>query len=244
MSHHDPTIGAARPRDYADPARLVEAAGAESAYCAPKSAGTLREQREVWIVTVQSTGLSIALVLAMLPTSVSRFDVAAAAGPEDFDVKVTVTARPPATGTVVVPLLVHVERYTPEHARLVMTDALKHGGYPGFVRALREAPRAGYFELDGRKVVVRWARQLVDPAGRTLSFVTEAPVYFAGSLRQGAKPTAGYEVAVMQLRMDRDGRGDGTLAAAARVKPLNVTGVQIDDYADTPLKITAASRHP
>ncbi len=195
-------------------------------------------------MTVQSTGLSIVLMLAILLPASARPHLTAVSGPEDFDVKVTVTARPPATGTVVVPLLVHVDRYTPEHARLVMTDALKHGGYPGFVRALREAPRAGYFELDGRKIVVRWARQLVDPAGRSLSFVTEAPVYFAGSLRQDAKPTAGYEVAVMQLRVDRDGRGEGTFAAAARVKPLNVTGVQIDDYADTPLKVTASSRHP
>ncbi len=196
------------------------------------------------MLTVSSTGLSLAIVLTMFAAASQQPAPAAPAGPEDFDVKVTVTARPPATGTVVVPLTVHIDRYTPEHARVTMTDALKHGGYPGFVRALREAPRAGSLDLDGRKFVIRWARQVPDDSGRNVSFITDAPVYFAGSTRRGAKPTAGYEVAVMQLRLDRSGRGEGTLAAAARVKPLDVTGVQLDDYAETPLKVTAVARVP
>ena len=181
-------------------------------------------------------------VVMLAAPSAQRGPATAPAGAEDFDVKVSVTAKPPAVGTVVVPLTVHLDRYTPEHARTLMTDGLKHGGYPGFVRALREAPRVGYLELDGRKFAVRWARQVPDDTGRTLSFITDAPVYFAGSTRKDAKPTAGYEVAVMQLRMSREGKGEGTLAAAARVKPLDVTGVQLDDYADTPLKITAVTR--
>jgi hypothetical protein len=197
----------------------------------------------VSIVTVSSTALPLALLVAMfaapLPQDPAR---PAPAGPEDFDVKATMTAPPPAVGTVIVPITVHIDRYTPEPARVTMTDGLKHGGYPGFLRALRDAPRAGYFDIAGRKIVVRWARQVPDDSGRTLSFVTETPVYFAGSALRGAKPTAGYEVAVMQLRLDRDGRGDGTLAAAARVKPLDVTGVQIDGYADTPYKVTAVTR--
>jgi hypothetical protein len=197
----------------------------------------------VSIVTVPSAALPLAIVVALLaapfPQSGTTPDPL---GPEDFDVKVTMTAPPPAVGTVVVPVTVHVDRYTPEHARVTMTDALKHGGYPGFLRALREAPRAGYFDIAGRKVVVRWARQIPDDSGRALSFVTDTPVYFAGSTRRGAKPTAGYEVGVLQLRLDREGRGEGTLAAAARVKPLDVTGVQIDGYAETPYKVAAVTR--
>lgn len=195
-------------------------------------------------MTVHFTSLSTALVLALFAAPLEQGAASIPGGPEDFDVKVTATARPPAVGTVVVPLTVHIDRYTPEHARVAMTDGLKHGGYPGFLRALREAPRAGYLELDGRKFVVRWARQVAADGGRRVSFVTDTPVYFAGSTRKDAKPTAGYEVAVLQLQMTRDGRGEGTLAAAARVKPLDVTGVQIDDYAETPLKVTAVARVP
>src|SRR5215218_6845354 len=102
----------------------------------------------------------IAALLAAAPGQ--RAGSAPAAGPEDFDVKVSVSAKPPAVGTVVVPLTVHVDRYTPEYARTTMTDALKHGGYPGFLRALRDTPRAGYLELDGTKFNIRWAREVAD----------------------------------------------------------------------------------
>jgi hypothetical protein len=221
----------------------------------------LRQKAEVSIVTVSSTVLPIAMALAVIaapsaqrgsPASAaqrggsppSAAATSPAAGTEDLDVKVSLIAPPPAVGTVIVPLTVHIDRYTPEHARTKMVDALRVNAYPGFLRALRESPRAGYFDLNGRKIVVRWARQVTDDSGRTLSFVTDAPVYFVGGALKNAKPTGGYEVAVMQLRMDKNGKGDGTLAAAARVKPLDVTGVQLDDYAEAPLKVTAVARVP
>jgi len=90
--------------------------------------------------------------------------------------------------------------------------------------------------------VIRWARQVDAAAGRTISIVTDTPVYFVGGGRRGAKPTAGYEVAVALLTLDKSGHGTGTMAAAARVKPGGETGVRIDDYAETPVKLAATVR--
>ena len=56
-------------------------------------------------------------------------------GPETFDAKATPTAPPPASSRVV-PMTIQIDRYTPEHARTTMTDALKYNGYPGFLHAL------------------------------------------------------------------------------------------------------------
>jgi len=168
---------------------------------------------------------------------------APAAAPETFDV--VATAMPnaaAATGGVTVPMMIRIDRYTPEHARTTVTDALKHGGYPGFLNALREAPKAGVLEAAGQTFVIRWAREVPTAAGRTLSFVTDTPVFFVGGGKRGAKPTAGYEVAVVQLTLDASGHGEGTMAAAARVKPGGETGVRIDSYAENPLKLTAATR--
>jgi hypothetical protein len=139
-------------------------------------------------------------------------------------------------------MVIHIDRYTPEHARVTMADALRYGGYPAFVRALREAPSAGHLELGGQKFTIRWARQVPGEAGRLISIVTETPVHFIGIGRAGAKSAAGYEVAVVQLTMHDSGRGEGTLAAAARVKLGGPSAVQIDDYAETPVKLTAATR--
>jgi hypothetical protein len=168
-------------------------------------------------------------------------------GPEAFDV--VATAKPSgahaATGGVTAPMSIRIDRYTPEHELVKMTDGLKHGGYPGFLTALRDAPQAGTLEVAGQKFVIRWARAVATSAGRTISLVTDTPVFFVGSGRRGAKPTAGYEVAVLQLIVDATGKGTGTMAAAARVTPGGATGVRIDQYAETPLTLavtTAAAR--
>jgi hypothetical protein len=86
-------------------------------------------------VTVFS-GVPAVLVLALL--------AAPQAGPETFDVIAKATPKggeTAASGAITVPLTIQIDRYTPEHDRTTMTDGLKYNGYPGFLRALRDAPR-------------------------------------------------------------------------------------------------------
>jgi hypothetical protein len=163
---------------------------------------------------------------------------------EIFDLTATASAGPGAVGTLTVPMVVQIDRYTPAHARTTMTDALKHAGYSGFLNALREAPIAGSLMIGDQTWTIRWARQLPSEAGRVISIVTDKPVAFVGGGRTDAKPRAGYEVAVAQFTVDRAGKGTGTMAAAARVKPGGETGVRIDDYAEKPVTLTAAVRAP
>jgi len=157
---------------------------------------------------------------------------------ETFDLTATASAGPGAVGTLTVPMVVQIDRYTPAHARTTVTDALKHSGYSGFLNALREAPIAGSLIIGDQKWVIRWARQVPGGSGRVISIVTDKPVAFVGGGKTDAKPRAGYEVAVAQFTVDASGTGTGTLAAAARVKPGGETGVRIDDYAEKPVTLT------
>lgn len=161
------------------------------------------------------------------------------AGPETFDLVGTASAGANAKGSLTVPMTVQIDQYTPDHDRTTMTDALKYNGYPGFLNALRGAPKAGTLDVAGDKFVIRWAREVPTPTGRTITLVTDAPVGFIGAGKRGAKPTAGYEVAVIQLTLDKTGHGTGTMAAAARVKPGGDTGVRIDSYSEKPVTLTA-----
>jgi hypothetical protein len=156
----------------------------------------------------------------------------------------TAAAGPGSVGTVTVPMVLQIDTYTPASARATVTDGLKYNGYPGFLKALRDAPIAGSLQIGDEKWVVRWARQQPGAASRAISIVTDAPVHFVGGGKQNAKPKAGYEVAVLQFTVDKSGHGSGTMAAAARVKPDAKEGFRIDDYAETPvkLKVTATSQ--
>jgi len=173
----------------------------------------------------------VALAEAQQPGSIGA--------PETFSA--TARAENKAGVAVSAPILVHVERFTPDFDRTTVQEALRIGGYPGFLTALRKAPDVGYVELAGRKTIIRWARQAASDTGRTIVVVTERPTAFLGG-QADAKPRAGYEVAVIQLKVDARGEGAGTMAAAARVRPGGETGVQIDDYAEAPITLTKVTR--
>ena len=57
-----------------------------------------------------------------------------------------------------------------------------------------------------------------------------------------AKPRTGYDVALIRLQVDDVGLGEGSMAAAARVRPGGDTGVEVDDYADKPIKLVTVVR--
>jgi len=78
--------------------------------------------------------------------------------------------------------------------------------------------------------------------GRTISIVTDAPMFFVGGGNVDAKPRAGFDVAIIQLNVDSIGLGTGSFAPAARVKPGGPTGVEVDDYAEMPVKLVTVRK--
>jgi hypothetical protein len=167
----------------------------------------------------------------------------AATAPEVF----TGTAQAKnATGAVSGTLEARVSRYTPEFDRGAVETALRLGGYPRFLTALRKAPQVGELIVGGSQpYAIRYAREKVDAGARTIILVTDMPVYFIGGGRgQPTKPREGFEVAVIQIQIDATGKGSGTMAGAARVRPDGDGGVLLDDYAEQPIALTGVTRKP
>jgi hypothetical protein len=150
-----------------------------------------------------------------------------------------------ASGAVSGTFEARISRYTPDFDRTTVETALRLGGYPRFLTTLRNAPQVGELVLGGgQPYTIRYAREKVEGAGRTIVIVTDRPVFFLGGARADAKPRAGYEVAVVQIQLDGTGRGKGTMAAAARVRPDGDGGVLLDDYAEEPVTLTDVTRKP
>ena len=149
-----------------------------------------------------------------------------------------------AKGAVSGALEVRLNRYTPEFDRKTVEAALKEGGYPRFLLALRNAPEVGQLVLaGGEPFSIRYAREKVEAGGRTIVLVTDKPVFFIGGGRNAStKPRAGYEIGVLQIQLDGKGQGSGTMAAAARVRPDGDGGVLLDDYAEEPIALTKLTR--
>jgi len=142
-------------------------------------------------------------------------------------------------------LEVRIRRYTPDFDRKTVEEALRLGGYPKFLPVLRGAPEVGQVVLGGGDpYTIRYARETVDAGARTIVVVTDRPVVFIGAGRADAKPRAGYEVGVLRIQLDANGKATGTMAGAARVRPDGNGGVLLDDYADAPIELTNITRKP
>lgn len=160
--------------------------------------------------------------------------------PETFTANMHATGA--AGGAGAATITIDVSRYTPDAERAAVETALKTGGYAGFVAALKKAPAVGAVKFGEKSWTIRWAREVTSTNKRTLTFVTDSPIFFVGGGAADAKPRTGYDVALIQLDVDDVGLGNGQMAAAARVRPGGESGVQIDDYADKPIKLSTVVR--
>lgn len=186
-----------------------------------------------------------ALFLLAAAVTALSFPGAAAQAPADGSAPETFSATAQvktATGPVSGPIQIHVRRYTPDFDRTTVETALKSGGYPAFLIALRKAPEVGTVAAGNQKVAIRWAREQKTAKGRTVVVVTEKPLFFVGRDSGDPKARAGYEVAVIELLVDDRGQGSGTMAAAARVKPDGEGGVRLDDFAEALITLEKVGR--
>lgn len=155
-------------------------------------------------------------------------------GPEVFNARASATTE---SGRGDVYVTIRVDRYTPEKNIAVMEKALKEGGTESFLTELRRAPVAGRLEIGTRSFGIRWARQRATDKGRAITFAVDSPVYFVGGGVPGAKDRTGFNVAVVQITIDDAGVGEGTMAPAAKVKPGGPTGVEVESYSESPVKL-------
>jgi len=190
-------------------------------------------------VVLRSAVAISALAVITLPPS-----VAAQHKPGDVPVDFSASAQGVgALGAVATTMKIHVDRYTADRDRTALLAALTKNGYQAFLPAFRKVPVVGYVQIKEQKWNLRWASQQTRDVGQTVTVATDQPMFFLGGMGANPKPRAGYELAVIRLELDTIGMGNGTLAAAARVKPnADATGVEVDDYAEEPMKLTSVTR--
>lgn len=132
---------------------------------------------------------------------------------------------------------IHIERLMNEADFKRVADALKFGGYPRFLTVLRELPPIGYVKIGDRQTELKYAHERSE-GGPRLVLGTDRPIFFVGAGAPDAKSKEGYEVGVIELDVDAKGIGQGTIAAAARVRPAPDGGVIVDDYAASLVRLT------
>jgi hypothetical protein len=71
--------------------------------------------------------------------------------------------------------------------------------------------------------------------------VTDQPLVFLGAGVPGARSKEGYDFAIIDIEVDANGRGSGTLAPAAKVT-LKQDAFVVEDYASEVVRLTGVTK--
>ena len=109
-----------------------------------------------------------------------------------------------------------VDRWSDEDELDMLLDALEKGQQP-LLRALRERKPVGSIRTSGSLAYdLRYAHQQIDADGRRRIFLaTERPMNYWELVNR--RPTLDYPITVVELMVDKQGEGEGTLAVATRL---------------------------
>lgn len=128
-----------------------------------------------------------------------------------------------------------VYNYTPTNQVRELNDALRRGGQDEMLRVISEM-KAGRIEI-GTGVGVDANVVIADPwdGGTKLTVFYERNITFY-ELRSGAR-SQDYPIGYAEIFLDRNGKGKGTLIAAARVRLKDGNTWEVEDFGTFPAKL-------
>jgi len=143
----------------------------------------------------------------------------------------TASVKTAAGATATAPLELAITRKMPQGQAETLVNAFKTGGAAAFKKALAGVAPTGTVQIGtAAKVPTRLTIERVTGVGRLLTVVTDQPLLFLGASLPGAKATAGYDFAVIDIEIDAKGSGSGTLAPAAKLRVNQQGALVVDDY--------------
>ena len=131
---------------------------------------------------------------------------------------------------------VTVDRYTPPNQIRELNEALASGGQDELLKAMGKMD-AGRIQI-GTGVGVRANAVIVDPwgdGGRKITVLYERWLQFF-ELRYGTR-SQDYPIGYAEMYLDRNGRGEGTLVPAARVKLKGGNTWEVEDFGVFPARL-------
>lgn len=131
-----------------------------------------------------------------------------------------------------------VNRYTPPNQLRELNEALTSGGQDELLDKLNDMD-AGRIQI-GTGVGVRANAVIADPwteGGRRIIVLYQRDIRFF-ELRYGTR-SSDYKIGYAEMFIDRNGKGEGTLIPAARVRLKNGNTWEVEDFGVFPARLMA-----
>lgn len=152
----------------------------------------------------------------------------------------TATVKTAGGATATAPVTVTVDRIMTQAEADPLLAAFKSGGAAGLHKALKGVKPTGSIQIGaGAATPTRLAIERQTDKGRLITLVTDTPILHLGKGLPDAKPTQGYDFAVVDLEIGAAG-GSGTLTPAAKVTVKGGAFV-VEGYSTEPLRLTSVT---
>lgn len=187
-------------------------------------------------------GFHAGLLLGLAITAVSfepigatqdRAKAEAEAQAEEFT---AIAANISNVGTAgLLPVTIRIDRWTPPDEQEKMLGALRDRGQDEFLKELTRVKSVGWIATPtSLRYDFFYAQQQPTENGRRIMMITDRPMQIAE--RMSAAPSREYPFSVIELHVDKDGRGTGTLAQLVQLRLVgNFLG--IENLATAPIKL-------
>jgi hypothetical protein len=150
----------------------------------------------------------------------------------------TATVKTPAGGTAHAPITIVVDRKMSQAEADGFTGAFKTGGPAALRKKLEGVSATGSVRLgSGKATATRLTLERATDKGRLLTIVTDQPLLFLGGGLPDARPKDGYDFGIIDIEVDDNGSGAGTMTPAAKVSVKQDVFV-VEDYGSEPIQLT------
>lgn len=173
----------------------------------------------------------IALLLLTAAAPAARQDQEAR---EEFSAVLTNISN--VGGTGLTPLTIRITRWTTDEENQRLLETLRDKGQREFLDALTDRPSVGSIMTPtSLGYPFFYARQMpTEEGGRRIMMISDRPMTFAE--RTSAATSREYPFTVIDMRLDKDGSGEGTLAQLVQLRLLgNIFG--IENLASGPMRL-------
>jgi hypothetical protein len=172
-----------------------------------------------------------AAVLALVSSGVAARQTHGA--PEEFTA-VAVAANNLVTGAGTV--LISVDRWSTEAERARLVGTLREKGPSALLDALQDTRPVGRIRTpDSLGYDLRYAHQTRDEdGGRRIVIATDRPIGFWEAWERPR--SIDYPFTVIQMHMDRNGRGTGTMSIATKIRAYDNV-IELEDFATSPVML-------
>lgn len=178
--------------------------------------------------------VGLVMTLALVPAVGAQNEVE-----ESFSAILTNISNVGATGLT--PVDIKITRWTGPEANERLLSILRDQGQDAFLRALQDEKTVGWIATPtSLRYDFYYAIQTpLEGGGRRIMLITDRPMQIWERL--GGSPTRDYPFTVIELRLDKDGNGQGTLAQLVQLRLVgNILG--IENWATAPMRLNEVKR--